>query len=87
VTRQERTIESRVLSRYPDIRRAVIESPTFTSWRRELRAINIDGEILYVRGGDMLRDEDQVIFEWAREHGLLTDSAIAAALAGGHHER
>lgn len=80
---QERTAETRVLNRYPEIRKAVLESPPFAAWRRGLKAMNIDGETLYLRGGDMLRDEDQVIFEWARKTGLLTDAAIESALAFG----
>lgn len=78
---EERSRESRVLARYPDIRREVVASPAFQAWRGALPATEIDGERLYVRGGDMLRDEEQVIFEWARKAGLLTDAAIAAALA------
>jgi len=84
VAEQETTAETRVLNRYPDIRDRVAVAPEFVAWRRSLRAVVIDGETLYVRGGDMLRDEDQVIFEWARKNGLLTDSAIQTALTDEH---
>jgi hypothetical protein len=60
------------------------DSPSKT--RRAYRTtIEIDGETLYVRGGDMLRDEDQVIFEWARRNGLLSDEAIASVPKAGEH--
>jgi hypothetical protein len=50
------------------------------AWKNTLRALEIDGETLYVRGGDMLRDEDQLIVEWARKQGLLSDEEIARAV-------
>lgn len=81
-----RTTETRVLNRYPEIRQAVLASPAFAAWRRGLKVVVVDGETLYVRGGDMLRDEDQVMFEWARKSGLLTDAAIAAAMSAGNDE-
>lgn len=78
---QESTAETRVLNRYPDIRERVARSAEFAAWRQGLKALVVDGETFYIRGGDMLRDDDQVIFEWARKNGLLTDEAIRAALA------
>jgi hypothetical protein len=78
-----RTTEARVLNHYPEIRQAVLASPEFATWRRGLKELVVDGKTLYLRGGDMLRDEDQVMFEWARKNGLLTDAAIRAAMAGG----
>ncbi len=81
VTRGEnRTVEARVLDRYPDIRKEVIHSAAFAAWLGALTALEVEGETLYLRGGDMLRDRDQVIFEWARRNGLLTDAAIERAL-------
>ena len=77
------SLESRVLARHPEIRRAVIESPLFASWRNGLAVTEVDGVSLYVRGGDMLRDEDEIIFEWARRNGLLSDAVIESALAEG----
>ena len=83
VEEQKATAEARVLNRYPDICRAVVESPAFASWLGGLTSLEMDGETLYLRGSDMLRDDDQVIFEWAWQNGLLTDAAIAWALAAG----
>jgi len=72
--------EARVLERMPEVRAAAQGSPEFQQWLAGLRAVQVDGETLYLRGGDMLRDRDQVIFEWARRAGLLSDEAIRRAL-------
>ena len=68
------TAEARVLARRPEIRRAVVASPEFAAWRDALPVIEIDGETLYLRGGDMLSDEEQIIVEWARKHGFLAET-------------
>ena len=75
-----KTLEAHVLNAYPHIRAKISRSKKFAAWRNDLPALDIDGETLYVRGGDMLRDEDQIILEWARRHGLLSDEEIALAL-------
>jgi hypothetical protein len=80
VDEHERTDAARVLDCYPDIRKAVVESSAFTAWLGSLTSVEVDGEKLYLRGGDMLRDQDQVIFEWARRSGLLTEAAVARVL-------
>jgi hypothetical protein len=77
---RETTTERRVLNRYPEVRQAVLASAAFVDWRSGLHTFDVDGQTLFVRGGDMLRDEDQVIFEWARRNGLLSDEAVASAL-------
>jgi hypothetical protein len=69
------TAEARVLARRPEIRRAVVASGEFAAWRDALPVVEIDGETLYLRGGDMLNDEEQIIVEWARKHGFLGDTA------------
>ena len=75
----EKTFEGRVLDSYPEIRERISNSREFAAWRDDLPALEIDDEKLYIRGGDMLRDEDQIMFEWARRHGLLSDVEIARA--------
>jgi hypothetical protein len=76
---EHRTFEARVLDLYPEIRTAVVNSPAFADWLRTLTKVVVDGETLYVRGGDILRDRDQIIFEWARRNGQLTGAAIERA--------
>jgi hypothetical protein len=75
----EKTFEGRILDKYPEIRARISGSEEFAAWREDLPALEIDDEKLYIRGGDMLRDEDQIMFEWARRHGLLSDEEIARA--------
>lgn len=70
------TAEARELARCPEIRRAVLASPVFAAWRDALPVVEIDGETLYLRGGDMLSDEEQIILEWARKHGFLASTAL-----------
>ncbi len=76
-----RTLEARVLDHHPEIRARLAGSGDFAAWLKSLKALEVDGETLYLRGGDQLRDRDQVMFEWARTQGWLTDEAIARALA------
>lgn len=71
-----KSFEAHVLDRSPQIREAVSASKDFIAWRDSLSSVIVDNERLYIRGGDMLKDEDQIIFEWARKHGLLPDSLI-----------
>ena len=75
------TFEARVLDFLPDIRVAISTSKEYIAWRDSLGAIKIDGEVLYIRGGDMLKDEDQIMFEWARQNGMISDEEIAKALS------
>jgi hypothetical protein len=77
---QKPSLETRVLNRYPEVRASVLQSAGFAKWLRGIKTVVIDGETMFVRGGDMLRDKDQVTFEWARKTGLLSDAAIDSAL-------
>lgn len=64
----EKTVESRILEQNPQIREKISQSPEFQEWRKSLPTFEIDGEEFYVRGGDMPKDEDQILLEWARRH-------------------
>jgi hypothetical protein len=81
----DKSFEAQVLDRNPRIRKAVSESTDFIVWRDSLRSVIVDEERFFIRGGDLLRDEDQIIFEWARKHGLLPDALIERndAMEGG----
>ena len=81
-----RTVEGQILDKRPAIREAVRQSSAFAEWLGGLKKIAIDGEVLYIRGGDMLRDEDQVMFEWARGAGLLSDEEITSARLERAHQ-
>ncbi len=69
--RQGKTVEERFLEGHPEVRQSVLALPDFEKWRSSLRMLNIDGERLYVRGGDQLVDDNQLIFEWAYNNGLV----------------
>jgi hypothetical protein len=64
--RDERTHEARILDDNPEVRAAVAESEEFSAWKESLPTVDVDRVTYYVRGGDMLKDEDQIVLEWAR---------------------
>jgi hypothetical protein len=72
----DKTFESTVLDRYPGVRAAVSQSQDFQAWKATLPTVVVDDVMFYIRGGDMLKDEDQVIFEWAYNTGLLPKEAM-----------
>jgi hypothetical protein len=72
----QKSYEANILDRFPDLRKAAQESAEYAAWRDGLPFIEIDGEILFIRGGDMLRDEDQIMFEWVRKQGWLPEELI-----------
>jgi hypothetical protein len=72
----DKTFESTVLDRYPGVRAAVSQSQDFQAWKAALPTLVVDDVTFYIRGGDMLKDEDQVIFEWAYNNGLLPKEAM-----------
>jgi hypothetical protein len=71
--RGERTYEAQILDSNPEVRAAVSESEKFRAWKENLPTVDVDEVKYYVRGGDMLKDEDQIMLEWARRFrpGLL----------------
>ncbi len=77
------TFEATVLNYYPDVRDAVAASADYAAWRDDLEKVEVDGEELYIRGGDMLKDEEQIMFEWARLQGMISDEEIKEALSAG----
>jgi hypothetical protein len=72
------TFESTMLDRYPEIRDRARNSQEFQHWRETLKPLDVDGTTFYVRDGDRLKDENQILFEWARANGLLTDEMLAS---------
>jgi hypothetical protein len=69
----EQTFEGEYLKGHTDVRKKVTGSKGFREWKKQLPTIVVDGVKYYIRGGDMLKDEDQIIVEWARKSGLITD--------------
>lgn len=71
----ETTFEGTLLDSNPDLRKAALGSKDFQAWRADLPSVVVDGVQFFIRGGDMLKDEDQVIVEWAHRVGLLPDNS------------
>jgi hypothetical protein len=59
-------MESRLLDRHSGVRELVAALPDFLQWRGRLAIVVVDNETFDVVGGDMLKDDDQVIVEWTR---------------------
>jgi hypothetical protein len=72
----ESTFESRFLAAHPEVRDQIRSQPEFQRWIEQLPTVVIEEQPLYVRGGDMLRDEEQLIFEWAWEHGFIQQEGL-----------
>jgi hypothetical protein len=62
----DETVESAILDRHPGLREFVSQSEQFAAWKRQLPSVFVDGVTYYVRGGDMLKDESQIMLEWVR---------------------
>ncbi len=68
------TLESQELESRPEIREQVESSPEFQAWRDELPTLDIDGEHFFLPWGDVPMDADQIVYHWARSHGLLASA-------------
>ena len=68
---RDETLEAQELRARPEIREQVVESSEFREWRDELPTLEIDGERFYLPWGDVPMDADQIVYHWARSHGLL----------------
>ena len=63
----ETTSELALLDRHPGVRERVAAMSDFVAWKDALRVVEVDGETLFVVGGDQLKDLDQVIVAWANQ--------------------
>ena len=68
-----KSFEGRELDRLRGVRKQVLVSKEFQAWRDSLPNQILDGEKLYFHWGDTPRDDDQVIYEWAVQAGLIPD--------------
>lgn len=79
-----KTFATRFLDQHPDIRSAVTGSPGFASWKGQFPEMNIDGISYYLSGGkahpnpgaDQLKEEDELILQWARMNKLVSEDDI-----------
>jgi hypothetical protein len=71
----ETTPETALLNRYPGVRELVAAMPEFVAWKDALPVLEIDGETLFLIGGDpslgagadQPKDLDQIIVAWTNE--------------------
>jgi hypothetical protein len=85
----DETLESQELNARPEIRAQVAGSLEFQRWRDDLPSFEIDGERFYLPWGDVPMDADQIVYHWARSHGLLdgTERSEAAGPVGSPGRR
>ena len=72
------TFARTVLARHPEVQETVLGSDEFRAWKERLPSVVVDDRKYYIRGGDQLQDEDQLVLDWAHRTGLLTDAAVTA---------
>ncbi|HEX2053816.1 MAG TPA: hypothetical protein VHJ78_08850 [Actinomycetota bacterium] len=60
--------ESLLSQRHPNVKDAVCSLPEYQQWVQSLPEVVVDDVTYYVRGGDMLKDFDQVLWEWTRKN-------------------
>ena len=72
----DKTFESRILDQSEGIRERILAIEAFHEWKSQFSQVNIDDMSFYIQEGDILRDEDQLIFEWALKNGLLSEEDI-----------
>jgi hypothetical protein len=71
MTASRTTFASRFLARHPELRRRIESAPDFVAWRDRFKRVVIDGVEYHVVGGDMLRDADEMMLDWARQSGMV----------------
>ena len=76
-TEEDKTPEGRFLDKHPEIRSEVIASREFRDWIPGLPTVIVDDIKYYIRGGDMLKDEDEIVCVWARRVGLPSSDEVA----------
>jgi hypothetical protein len=67
---------ARFLAQHRELRERVQKDQAFRDWLRQFRTVTVDDETYFVVGGDQLRDEDELVLEWARRHQLVTEGEI-----------
>jgi hypothetical protein len=59
-----------------ELRERILANAEFGDWIGQFKQLEIDDERLYVVGGDMLKDRDELVLEWARRQKLVTQDEI-----------
>ncbi|MGI9414864.1 MAG: hypothetical protein ACR2PM_14410 [Hyphomicrobiales bacterium] len=66
----------RFLKTHGEIRERVLQDPEFGVWRNKFKTVVVDDMQYFIMGGDMLKDEDELILEWARQVDLVTEDTV-----------
>lgn len=64
-----------VLERLPDLATR-LRQPDVAGWLASQDSVEVDGERMWISGGDRLLDEAEMKLEWARGHGLVDETRI-----------
>jgi hypothetical protein len=67
---------ARFLAQHADLRERIQKDEAFRTWLGRFKTVSVDEETYFIVGGDMLRDEDELVLEWARRHRLVTEEEI-----------
>ena len=84
---ENESFATRALAELPDLRQQVSASTEFRGWLDGHKRLVVDGTRFYVVGGDMLKDEDEMILTWARQHNLIDPETFARLQAKEPAER
>lgn len=60
--------DGRASLRHPEVKEAVCSLTEFQEWVQQLPEVVVDEVKYYLRGGDMLKDPDEVLWEWTRKN-------------------
>lgn len=65
------------LDRMPELA-ARLDEPDVAQWLESQGSIDLDGERIWVLGGDQLADEAEAKLEWALLHKLVDEARLSA---------
>lgn len=68
------------LERLPALARR-LRRPDAERWLAAQESVTVDGERLWITGGDRLVDEAEAKLDWARAQGLVSEAELAALSA------
>lgn len=73
----EKTFAFRLFQRHPNLRNQVTSDPEFEGWKDQLKTVIVDQARYFVVGGDILKDEDELALDFARQSGLVSEDLLA----------
>jgi hypothetical protein len=67
---------ARFLRYRPELRQHIQNLPQFQKWLESFKKLVLDDKELYIVGGDMFKDQDEMILDWARMNGLVQQEEV-----------